>query len=225
MKPLSLLLFISAFSYSIDTFCNEVSKTQIKYKGYIEIGLSRNIKDLNWNTTEISDNQMDIKHCSDIANSLLSFKSFINAKTVNGVFINNKYFTGISLGVEQFKGECFQTPINFFFIPIGVDAKIYFSKGQFRPFVSICAGRNLLSTAKKTEYFPDYSIDKIKSDNFIQPLIGFQILGSRTKNRIFTFNIGCKFQKVRTRFIHPNNDWFLAKSNLNLLTINFGYSF
>lgn len=226
-KTLLVLLLLS-ISFN-KAYCQNSKLPNIRYKGFVEIGLGKILKDVRWNTFETSDNSIDIKHSEETANELLNFNSFTYARAANGIFIKEKYFTGISAGFDQLKGTIYNTPLNILSIPIGIDSKIYFLKGQFRPMACVNIGRSFIISPNKVEFFQNYFVENFKSRNYMQISVGFQLLVSSKSSRAFNFNIGYNVQRITSRFIvtnpsSPTSEWSTIGS-LNFITLNAGYSF
>jgi hypothetical protein len=231
LNKLAILLLFLTISVN-----NGYCQSNLKYKGFIEFGSGINFYNDNWKTTETSvpgrtfgdPNQMRLR-------------PFLSFRSTNGVFIKNRCFFGISFGIEKMKGDILKgysskgrsmtTYFNVLTIPLGIDSKVYLSRGQFRPTIGINTGRAFTISKQKigyTSFTGDYYLD-VKTGNYFNPSIGFEILTSRRIKRVFIFNIGYKFQKINSTYTYINrgipSGWSTISSNLNILSFNLGYSF
>jgi len=231
LNKLAILLLFLLTSVN-KGYCQNTNYKPFKYKGYIEFGGGRIFKDLKWHLSDFNaDSALPLN------NSVADRRSFVQClsfKTINGLYINDKFFVGLSLGLDQMKGKMYQVQFKTYLIPIGIDMRYYFGKGQFRPTFNINSGYAIaISTSKKIPIFYNPIMENIRGGVYLHPSIGLQILTSRYKHRAINLNLGYKVQKINatfSNFYYPtvNNNFSIGNftcRKLDFLTFTVGCAF
>ena len=221
-NKLAILMLFLAISVN-KGYCQKSNFKPFRYKGFIEIGGGRIFKELNWQLSDFSN--ISLFPYPNQINDRMSFFQNLTVRSINGFCLRDKCFLGLSLGIEQMRGKIFTIQVNRYFIPIGLDAKYYFSKGPKRPMININSGYSISASNTETTYNSLY-VGKIKGGLYFHPSLGLEILTSRYKTRVITLNLGYKIQNLNISFNHtifPGYHYNLTK--LEYLTFMAGYTF
>jgi hypothetical protein len=217
LNKLSSFILLTLFSTNI--YCQKDIHKPINIKSFIEIGGGKNIKSIKWDV-ENPTNNTSAKIIYFDRNS--SFQS-LNINFTNGFFLKSKIFLGVSVGVEQYKGNLLGVSFTKYLLPLGLQARYYFTKGPIKPLIILNSGYAFANSKLSEPYY-------MKNNNgglYFQPSIGAEIPLKVNTNRKITICLGYKVQKINTTVNYmPWYYNYYSKYNYNRLeTLTFSVAY